>query len=182
MKPPPESGATVLVSWEALEEVSLRSMKTPFPCPAAPFLLAAALLLAGCASGPQAAKPTLLPAPAGLAASKVATITIYRPDYPYGTDIHPTVAVNGSDLVTPHRDTVFTARLLPGEYHFTVDDDKAGDLKASAGKHYYFQMVVVPSGFSGHGRLGIVSPEQGEYEIAHLEPIDKDDIENPAFR
>ena len=150
--------------------------------PAAPFLLAAALALAGCASHPADHQPALLPAPASLPASKVATITIYRPDFHYGSDIHPTVAVNGSDLVTPHRATVFTTRLLPGEYHFTVDDDKAGDLKASAGQHYYFQMILVRSGFSAAGRLGIVSPQQGEDEIAHLQPIDKNDIENPAFR
>ena len=124
----------------------------------------------------------MLPAPANLPASKVATITIYRPDFRFGTDIHPTVALNGSDLVTPHRATVFTTRLLPGEYHFAVEDTKAGDLKASAGQHYYFQMIIVPSGFSATGRLGIVSPQQGKDEIAHLHPIDKDDIENPAFR
>ena len=155
-------------------------MKISFFRPASAFLLAAAL--AGCASHAASNKPTLLPAPANLPASKVATITIYRPDFRFGTDVHPTVALNGSDLVTPQRATVFTTRLLPGEYHFTVEDERAGDLKASAGRHYYFQMIIVSRGFSATGRLGIVSPQQGEDEIAHLEPVDKNDIENPAFR
>ena len=157
-------------------------MKIPLSRFAAASLLAAALALAGCASHAGNNQPTVLPAPAGLPASKVATITIYRPDFRFGSDIHPTVSLNGSELVTPHRATVFTARLLPGEYHFTVDDDRAGDLKASAGQHYYFQLTLVRSGFSAGGRLGIVSPQEGEDEIAHLQPIDKDDIENPAFR
>ena len=155
-------------------------MKFPPFRPAAASLLAA-LALAGCASH-SANPPTLLPAPASLPASKVAAITIYRPDFGRGGDIHPTVALNGSDLVTPHRATVFTARLLPGEYHFTVDGDRAGDLKASAGQHYYFQLVIVPGGFSGRGRLGIVSPEEAKDETAGLKPIDKNDIEDPAFR
>ena len=142
----------------------------------APFLLAVAL--AGCAAHPDK-QPTLLPAPASLPASKVAAITIYRPEWGRGEGIHPTVALNGSDLVTPHRATVFTTRLPPGEYHFTVDGDRAGDLKASAGQHYYFQLVIAPG---GRGRLGIVSPEEGKDETAHLEPVGKDDIEDPAFR
>ena len=157
-------------------------MKMPFSRLAALFPLAVAFALAGCASHTANDKPTLLPAPANLPASKVATITIYRPDFRFGTDIQPTVALNGSDLVTPHQGTVFNTRLLPGEYHFTVEDKRAGDLKASAGQHYYFQMIIVPSGFSATGRLGIVSPQQGEDETSHLRPIDKGDIENPAFR
>ena len=156
-------------------------MKFPPFRPVAAFLLAA-LALAGCASRPANDQPTLLPAPASLPASKVAVITIYRPDWGRGGDIRPTVALNGSDLVTPHRATMFTARLLPGEYHFTVDGDRAGDLKASAGQRYYFQLIIVPGGFSGRGRLGIVSPEQAKDETARLKPVDKGDIEDPAFR
>ncbi len=160
-------------------------MKPPlFRCAAS--VAALALVLAGCASqnsSPRAAgQPALVPAPASLPVAKVATITIYRSDFDRDADVHPTVSVNGSDLVTPHRGTVFTARLLPGTYHFEVDGERAGDLKASAGQHYYFQMAIVPGGFSGHGRLGIVSPQQGQAESTGLQPSDKGDIENPAFR
>ena len=160
-------------------------MKPLLPRCAAPLAILG-IVLAGCASpgsAPRAAsQPTLLPAPPLLPVTKVATITIYRPDFGDGADSNPTVAVNGSDLIAPHRGEIFTTRLLPGEYHFEVDGDKAGDLKASAGQHYYFQLIIVPGGFSGHGRLGIVSPEQAKDESAHLKPVDKDDIENPAFR
>ncbi len=159
-------------------------MKSPLPRLAASFL-SLSLVLAGCAGqgAPHAAdRPALLPAPAKLSASQVAMVTIYRPDYGEDVDRHPTVSVNGSDLITPHRSQVFTARLLPGEYHFELDGDKAGDLRASAGQHYYFQLLVLPGGFSGRARLGIVSPAQAKDETARLQPIDKDDIENPAFR
>ena len=154
-------------------------MKTPFFRAASACLLAVAL--AGCASHAASNnQPTVLPAPRRPARFQSGD----DHDLPAGLPLwhgHPSDGrPQRSDLVTPHRASVFTTRLLPGEYHFTVEDDRAGDLKASAGQHYYFQMIIVPSGFSATGRLGIVSPQQGEDESAHLPPIDKDDIENPA--
>jgi hypothetical protein len=148
---------------------------------AAVLVPAVVLALAGCASH-EAERPTLLPAPPGLSTAKVALITIYRPEQDFGASVNPTVALNGSDLISPHRNTIFTARLLPGEYRFTVDDDRAGTLRAAAGHHYYFQLIIQPGKFSGNARLGIVSPEQAADESAHLVPADKDDVENRAFR
>ena len=156
-------------------------MKTPLFL--RPFALATAVvaLCAGCAKSDPATKPR--PAAAGLSARQVATVTIYQPNYGDSSlDLSPTVALNGEDLVTLHDGKVFTVRLAPGTYKFEIDGEGAGELRSTAGEHYYFVSAAKPGNFTPTPVLGLVSPRQGREQIQGLAPVDRSDVNNENFR
>lgn len=156
--------------------------------PSHPLLLltaAVTLALAGCAA-PEALPSGLsavAPAPAGAPASKTVELTIYRPRRLMGFGLKPTVRMNGKDLVTVANGKVFRTRLAPGRYLFDVDGKRSGaELDAKAGESYYFNVTLEQGVFAGNGALTLVAPQQGAFEAKPLEPVDKDNVDAPAFR
>lgn len=143
-----------------------------------------AVFIVGCASEPlPAGLSPVVPAATSLPASKTVALTIYRPSKLMGFGLRPTVRMNGQDLVTISNGKVFQARLAPGRYLFDVDGHKSGaELDAKAGETYYFLVTLEPGIFAGNGVLTLVAPQQGAYESRTLTPVDKDNIDVPAFR
>lgn len=149
------------------------------------FLAAVSLALSGCAT--QEPLPSglaaVVPAPATTAAGKSVELTIYRPSRLMGFGLRPTVRMNGVDLVTVPNGKFFHTRLAPGRYVFDVDGHKTGaELDAKAGEAYYFQVSLEQGLFAGNGVLNLVAPQQGTFESRPLKPVDRDNIDAPAFR
>ncbi len=150
-------------------------------------LAASALGLTGCASNDHTAAanrgPAVLPAPAGLPASRTVGLTVYRQSTFVGSAIHPTLSLNGQELVTIGSGEVFHARLSPGHYLFEDENKKTGaQFDAKPGEEYYFRVTIVPGVFAGQGEVTLVAPQQGAFDSLKCKPIDRDSIDNKAFR
>ena len=153
--------------------------------PLALFAACVFVILTGCATETPmpAGLAAVAPAPASLPSNKTAELTIYRPGKFMGAALRPTVRMNGTDLVTVSNGKKFHARLAPGKYLFDVDGHRSGaELDVKAGESYYFLVTIEPGLFAGNGVLTLVAPQQGTFESQPLKPVDKDNIDAPAFR
>lgn len=148
------------------------------------------LLFAACSSAPPPApspRTAEPPAPAasveGLSPEEIATVYIYRPKDFMGFALHPTVMLDGKDLINIGNGRLFVGRFPPGRRMFKMDDGKSGaELDLEAGQAYYLQVVIVPGFWKGGGRMSHVTPQQGSVEIQDLKPIELEEIEDPVFR
>jgi hypothetical protein len=119
----------------------------------------------------------------GLSSEEVATVYIYRPKDFIGFALHPTVMLDGKDLINIGNGRLFVGRFPPGRRVFKMDDGKSGaEIDLEAGQSYYLQVVIVPGFWKGGGRMSHVTPQQGGVEIRDLKPIELEEIEDTAFR
>lgn len=147
------------------------------------------LVFTACASTPPSSAPprTEQPAPSvsteGLSAEEIATVYIYRPKSFMGFALHPTVMLDGKDLINIGNGRLFVGRFPAGKRLFKMDDGKSGaELDLEAGKSYYLKVEIVPGFWKGGGKMSHVTPEQGGVEIQDLDAIEPNEIEDPAFR
>jgi|GEM_PF-2293772 len=149
------------------------------------------LLFAACASTPPPASPTpeaAEPPPAaasveGLSSTDIATVYIYRPKSFMGMALHPTVMLDGKDLINIGNGRLFVGRFPPGKRLFKMDDGKSGaELDLQAGQSYYLKVEIVPGFWKGGGKMTHVTHEQGGVEVQDLKPIEMEEIEDPGFR
>ena len=50
------------------------------------------------------------------------------------------------------------------------------DVDLKSGQDYYIRVEIAAGVMKGHGRLILVAPEQGAYEIKNLKPLDRDKV------
>ena len=71
------------------------------------------------------------------------------------------------------------AKLAAGKHVFTSNDKQAGiDVDLKTGEDYYIRVELATGMMKGHGRLVLVAPEQGSYEIKKLKPLDADKVKD----
>ncbi len=125
----------------------------------------------------------VVPAATNQPSNKTVALTIYRPRKLFGAALHPTVRMNGVDLATLSNGKAFRTRIAPGRYVFDVDGHQSGaQIEAKPGESYYLLVGLEPGFFAGNGTLTLVAPQQGSFESQSLPPLDKGNIEAPAFR
>jgi hypothetical protein len=156
-------------------------------------LLLMAIVLGACSSSsttPASTSSVPPPPPASTASTAVApmpasnvdrsgmgTVFIYRDRAFVGSMLRPTVMVDGKDLVNIGNGRVYTGYFMPGKYLFQMDDKKSGaDLDVKAGETYYMRVEIVPGFWKGGGRLMMMDPKQGSYEIKQLTPVEAKEI------
>ena len=159
-------------------------------------LLATVLIAACSSSSPQPAAPASTPPPAAAAApaapsaesaptpaemADLATVFIYRPKAFMGMALRPTVMVDGKDLVNIGNGRLYTGHFKPGKYLFQMDDKKSGaELELKPGDKIYFQVEIVPGFWKGGGKMMLIDPKQGEYEIKQLQPVPAAEVEDKS--
>src|SRR6516165_8381733 len=108
------------------------------------------------------------PAPAPQTAdttSSKATVYIYRYKQFVGSALSPSVYCDGNQLARMDNGRYFTATIEPGKHTFTSNDQQSGiDLDLKAGEQYFIRVEIAAGFAKGHGRLILMSPEQGSYE------------------
>jgi hypothetical protein len=113
----------------------------------------------------------------------MATVYIYRPKAFLGFALHPTIMLDGQDLINVENGTVWMGSFQPGHYVFLMDDEGSGaELDLAAGEAYYIKVEIVPGFWKGGGRATLMAKEQGQLEIKKLRPLPKDEIEHAAFK
>lgn len=76
----------------------------------------------------------------------------------------------------------FLAKLNAGRHVFHSSDKQSGiELDLKSGQEYYIRVAMpppLPGVFRPKGRVVLVAPEQGTYEVQKLRPIDSRKIKN----
>ena len=103
-----------------------------------------------------------------------ATVYIYRYKQFTGSALTPSVYLDEAELAKMENGRYFTVRIDPGKHVFHSNDKQAGvELDLKAGQQYFIRLEIVAGVMKGHGRLVLVQPEQGTYELqSKLKPLD----------
>jgi hypothetical protein len=133
--------------------------------------------LAASAQEPAAASQTT-----DAKASK-ATVYVYRYKQFVGSALSPSVWCDETELARMENGRYFTVTLDPGKHTFHSNDPQSGvalDLKA--GQPYFIRVEIATGLMKGHGRLTLVSAEQGTYELksSKLKPLDQGKVVDKA--
>lgn len=134
------------------------------------------LLLASCASAQQ---PASQPVAASSGTDSHATVYVYRYKQFVGKALSPSVYCDENELARMENGRYFAVTLPAGQHVFRSNDKQAGvnvDLKP--GEKYYIRVEIAAGFMKGHGRLVLVAPEQGSYEIKNLKPLDSDKVKD----
>jgi hypothetical protein len=121
------------------------------------------------ATPPQASQPTDVPA----------TVYIYRYKQFVGSALSPSVYCDDGELARMENGRFIVAKLASGKHVFHSNDKQAGiDLELKGGQAYYIRVEIATGAWKGHGRLVLVAPEQGSYEIKNLKPLDREKVKD----
>lgn len=108
-----------------------------------------------------------------------ATVYIYRYKQFVGSALAPSVYCDDTELARMTNGRFFAAKLSSGKHTFHSNDKQAGiDVDLKSGQDYYIRVELATGMMKGHGRLVLVAPEQGGYEIKKLKPLDADKVKD----
>lgn len=73
----------------------------------------------------------------------------------------------------------FVVTLGPGKHTIRSNDKASGvEIEMKAGLDYYIRIDMQEGFWKGHGRLTLVLPEQGAFEVKNTKLLDDSDIKN----
>ena len=105
-----------------------------------------------------------------------ATVYVYRYKQFVGSALAPSVYCDESQLARMDNGRYFAAKVDPGKHTFRSNDPQSGlELDVKAGQEYFLRVEIAAGVMKGHGRLVLMSPEQGSYELKSkkLKPLDE---------
>ena len=106
-----------------------------------------------------------------------ATVYFYRYKQFVGSGLTPSVYCDDQELARMDNGRYFAVRLDAGKHSLRSNDKQASiDLETKAGQNYYIRIEIAPGMMKGHGRVVLMSPEQGASEIKRLKPLDASDV------
>lgn len=104
-----------------------------------------------------------------------AKVFIYRYKQFVGSALAPSVYCDEVQLARMENGRYFTVTLDPGKHTFRSNDAQSGvELELKAGQDYFVRVEIATGLMKGHGRLILMSPDQGRYELnsSKLKPLD----------
>jgi hypothetical protein len=146
--------------------------------------LQAVLCLAFAVSFANAQQPQAAPAQtespsAAPANNSLATVYVYRYKQFVGSALSPSVYSDDTELARMDNGRFFVAKLAPGKHVFHSNDKQSGiEVELKAGQDYYVRVEIAAGFMKGHGRLTLVAPEQGTYEVKSLKPLDASKVKD----
>ena len=120
---------------------------------------------------------------AGDAKESKAMVHIYRYKQFVGGALEPSVYCDEVQLARMDNGRYFAAVVDPGKHTFRSNDTQSGiELDAKAGQEYFIRVEIATGFAKGHGRLILMSPEQGSYELKSkkLKPLDASKVMDKA--
>ena len=107
------------------------------------------------------------------------TVYFYRYKQYVGSALSPSVYCDEGELARMENGRFFTAKLKPGKHVFRSNDKQSGiEAELKSGQDYYIRVEIAAGMMKGHGRLVLVAPEQGAYEIKKLKPLDREKVKD----
>jgi hypothetical protein len=113
-----------------------------------------------------------------------ATVYVYRYKQFVGGALAPSVYCDETDLARMENGRYFTVKVDPGKHNFRSNDKQSGtELDVKAGQEYFLRVEIATGFMKGHGRLVLMSPEQGGYELksSKLKPLDSNKVVNATL-
>jgi hypothetical protein len=113
-----------------------------------------------------------------------ATVYVYRYKQFVGGALAPSVYCDETELARMENGRYFTVKLDPGKHNFRSNDKQSGtELDMKAGQEYFLRVEIAAGVMKGHGRLVLMSPEQGGYELksSKLKPLDSNKVVNATL-
>jgi hypothetical protein len=108
-----------------------------------------------------------------------AMVYIYRYKQFVGGALEPSVYYDGTQLARMDNGRYFAVEVEPGKHTFYSNDKQSGlELNVRAGEKYFVRVEIAAGMMKGHGRLVLMAPEQGSYELKSkkLKPLDASKI------
>ena len=112
------------------------------------------------------------------------TVYVYRYKQFVGSALAPSVFCDEIELARAENGRYFTVKLDPGKHTFRSNDKQSGtELDMKAGQEYFLRVEIATGFAKGHGRLVLMSPEQGGYELksSKLKPLDSNKVVNATL-
>ena len=113
-----------------------------------------------------------------------ASVYVYRYKQFAGSALAPSVFCDETELARMENGRYFTVKLDPGKHTFRSNDKQSGtELDVKAGQEYFLRVEIATGFAKGHGRLILMSPEQGGYELksSKLKPLDSNKVVNASL-
>jgi hypothetical protein len=100
------------------------------------------------------------------------TIYFYRIKQFAGSALEPSVYLNDKPMARMDNGRFFGVTLEPGKYTFRMGDKQTGfEIDMKPGQTYYARVSIEAGMWKGHGRLTLLQPEQGAFEIKKTKPL-----------
>ena len=112
------------------------------------------------------------------------SVYVYRYKQFAGSALAPSVFCDEIELARMENGRYFTVKLDPGKHTFRSNDKQSGtELDMKAGQEYFLRVEIATGFAKGHGRLILMSPEQGGYELksSKLKPLDSNKVVNATL-
>jgi hypothetical protein len=113
-----------------------------------------------------------------------ATVYVYRYKQFVGSALAPSVYCDEAELARMENGRYFSVKLDPGKHNFRSNDKQSGiELDVKAGQEYFVRVEIATGFAKGHGRLVLMSAEQGGYELksSKLKPLDSNKVLNATL-
>lgn len=114
--------------------------------------------------------------------SSKATIYFYRIKQFTGSALEPTVYVDDKEVARMDNGRFFGVTIEPGKHTFRMGDKQTGfEIEMKAGQVYYARVSIEAGFWKGRGRLTLIQPEQGAYEIKKVSPLGASKVRDRAL-
>ena len=113
-----------------------------------------------------------------------ATVYVYRYKQFVGSALAPSVYCDENELARMENGRYFTVKLDSGKHTFRSNDKQSGlELDVKAGQEYFVRVEIATGMMKGHGRVVLMSAEQGSYELksSKLKPLDANKVVNATL-
>jgi hypothetical protein len=111
-----------------------------------------------------------------------ATLYFYRLKQYAGSALEPTVYCDDKQLARMDNGRYFGVKLDPGKHGCNMGDKQTGfELDLKAGQVAYAKVSIETGFWKGHGRLTLVQPEQGAFEIKKAKLLGTDKVKDRAL-
>jgi hypothetical protein len=124
----------------------------------------------------KAGKPAKPDAPAA-GPDKRGRVYVYRYKQFVGSMLEPSVYADEAELARMDNGRYFAVELSEGKHSLRSNDKQSAiELSVESGKEYYVRVEIASGAFKGHGRLVLMSAEQGTSEVKRLKPLGPDKV------
>lgn len=126
-----------------------------------------------------AATPAQEAQPAAPAPDAAPVIYFYRIKQFTGSALEPSIYCDEKELARMDNGRYFGVTLTPGKHTCRMGDKQTGfEIDAKPGQSYYAKVTIDAGFWKGRGRLALIQPEQGAFELKKVKPIGADKIKN----
>ncbi len=108
-----------------------------------------------------------------------ATLYVYRHRRFEGAALKPSVYVDDREMARMENGRYFVVKLEPGKHSVRSNDKDSGvEVNMKPGAEYYIRVDMQTGFWKGHGRLTMILPEQGEYEVKQAKALNDADVKD----